>query len=382
MSLVGSGLSRDDTSSSGIARFVRRYEADWRASTRFRPEPRDYLPDDVEQRAAVLTALLRADLILGWRAHERYPVEWYRARYPELDDESLLALIYEEYCLREEAGESPTPAEYQARFPDIARSFQEVLEIHDLVGRAGAPSVRARRESGPPFPATGETIAGFRLVAELGRGAFARVYLAEEQHLADRPVALKVSRTGSREPETLARLQHTHIVPVYSSRTDPLTGLHLLCMPYLGRVTLLQILHHPGIRSARSGADLLGLLDCLEPLVGVTEKTSSRASLATLTYARAIAWWGARMAEALEHAHDRGVLHRDIKPSNVLLTSDGLPMLVDFNLSREITIDGPNADVSVGGTLGYMAPERLVALAEGLPDHVDARCDIYSLGVV
>ncbi|MGO9923982.1 MAG: protein kinase domain-containing protein [Isosphaeraceae bacterium] len=382
MSSVQSSPRRDDTSSRTIALLVRRYEADWRSATRFRPDPRDYLPDDIEQRLPVLTALLRADLVLGWRAHEPCPVEWYRARYPELDDESLLALIYEEYCLKEEAGESPTAAEYQARFPDVARSFQEVIEIHALVRRAGDPSSRAPRENGPSFPAPGQTIAGFRLVAELGRGAFARVYLAEEQHLADRPVALKVSRTGSREPETLARLQHTHIVPVYSSRTDPLTGLHLLCMPYLGRVTLLQILHHPAIRSARSGADLLSLLDSLEPQAAVAEKPSSRAALARLTYARAIAWWGARMAEALEHAHDRGVLHRDIKPSNVLVTGDGLPMLVDFNLSREITIDGPEADVTVGGTLGYMAPERLVALAEGLPDHVDARCDIYALGVV
>jgi serine/threonine protein kinase/predicted Zn-dependent protease len=361
---------------------VRRYESDWRASTRLRPDPRDYLPEETTQRTAVLTALLRADLVLSWKSPEPRPVEWYGARYPELNDESLLALIYEEYCLREEAGESPKPSEYQARFPDVAGSFQEVIEIHDLIGRAGDLSLRTPRGNGRPFPETGQTIAGFRLVEELGRGAFARVYLAEEQHLADRPVALKVSRTGSAEPQTLARLQHTHIVPVYSSRTDPLTGLHLLCMPYLGRVTLLEILHHPPIRSARSGADLLAALDGLKPLGGVAEKAASRAAIARLSYARAIAWWGARMAEALQHAHDRGILHRDVKPSNVLVTADGLPMLLDFNLARAITIDGPDADASVGGTLAYMAPERLDALAKGHPDHVDARCDIYALGVV
>ena len=124
---------------------------------------------------------------------------------------------------------------------------------------------RGHRRNGTTFPEAGQTIAGFRLVEELGRGAFARVYLAEEQHLADRPVALKVTRTGSREPQTLARLQHTHIVPVYSYRTDPATGLHLLCMPYLGRITLLQILNHPELAAARSGADLLNLLDRLQP---------------------------------------------------------------------------------------------------------------------
>ena len=73
------------------------------------------------------------------------PIEWYRDRYPELDGESLVALLYEEYCLREEAGESPEAAEYQARFPDVADSFREVLEIHDLIGRAQ----RTRARAGP-----------------------------------------------------------------------------------------------------------------------------------------------------------------------------------------------------------------------------------------
>ena len=101
-------------------------------------------------------------------------------------------------------------------------------------------SRRSTTSRANPLPEVGETIAGFRLVEELGRGSFARVFRAEERHLADRPVAMKVTRTGSREPQTLARLQHTHIVPVYSYRTDPATGLHLLCMPYLGRLTLAQ----------------------------------------------------------------------------------------------------------------------------------------------
>ena len=201
------------------------------------------------------------------------------------------------------------------------------------------------------------------LVEELGRGAFARVYLAEEQHLADRPVALKVTRTGSREPQTLARLQHTHIVPVYSYRTEPATGLHLLCMPYLGRITLLQVLSRPEIQSVRSGADLLDLLDRLQPPESVRiEPAASRVALEGRTYAQAIAWWGARMAEALQHAHDRGILHRDVKPSNVLVTGDGLPMLLDFNLAREPQVaDAEELPAGVGGTLAYMAPEHLEA---------------------
>ena len=92
---------------------------------------------------------------------------------------------------------------------------------------------------------------------------------------------------------------------------------------------------------------------------------------------------GGRMAEALQHAHDRGVLHRDIKPSNVLVTGDGMPMLLDFNLAQEPWIDHrDDPPAALGGTLAYMAPEHLEALAEGLDDRVDARSDLYALGVV
>ncbi len=384
MSLTQSGPKWDDTTSPSIALLVQRYEADWRSSPGPHPDPGEYLPGDPEERTAARLALLRADLVLRWKARDRCPIEWYRDRYPELDGDSLVALLYEEYCLREEAGERPEAAEYRVRFPEVADSFQEVLEIHDLIGRVRAPESRGPGRNGTPFPEPGQAIAGFRLVEELGRGAFARVYLAEEQHLADRPVALKVTRSGSREPQTLARLQHTHIVPVYSYRTDPATGLHLLCMPYLSRITLLRILSDPGIRSARTGADLVRLLDRIQPPDGaLVERAGSRMALARRTYAQAIAWWGARMAEALQHAHDRQVLHRDVKPSNVLVTGDGLPMLLDFNLAQEPRIDDSDAaDASAGGTLAYMAPEHLEALAEGRSNAVDTRSDLYALGVV
>ena len=221
--------------------------------------------------------------------------------------------------------------------------------------------------------------------------------------MADRPVALKVTRRGSREPQTLARLQHTHIVPVHSHRIDTASGLHLLCMPYFGRITLARILADAEVQVADAGAALAEALDRLErrdpalrqypgPRQAPTAYAGSHSAAPDRTdgrrlrrsYVRAIAWWGARLAEALDHAHDRGVLHRDIKPSNVLVTSDGMPMLLDFNLAREPVLeDGiAAASATLGGTIDYMAPEHLKALAEGCSDRVDGRADLYGLGVV
>ena len=155
-------------------------------------------------------------------------------------------------------------------------------------------------------------------------------------------MALKVARHGSREPQTLARLQHTNIVPVHSYWVDEETGLHLMCMPYFGRVTLAQVLADPAVRASRTGAELVAVLDRLHPPDPIASgRPIGRTALMRRTSSRAIAWWGARMAEALQHAHDRGVLHRDIKPSNVLITGDGMPMLLDFNLARESSVGAP-----------------------------------------
>src|SRR5262249_20217771 len=83
--------------------------------------------------------------------------------------------------------------------------------------------------------------------------------------------------------------------------------------------------------------------------------------LSGYSYVRALVWIVARLAEGLEHSHQRGVLHRDVKPANVLLTGDGQPMLLDFNLSQVRGDEGARA--TLGGTIAYMAPEHLRALA-------------------
>jgi tetratricopeptide (TPR) repeat protein len=383
MSSTTLGRTWDKASTPDVVRLVQRFESAWRAAGGTRPDPIAFLPDGDGRCTGALLALLRADLGLRREAGERVCVEWYRHRYPALDDESLLALIYEEYCLREEAGESPDPAEYEDRFPALVDRWREVAAIHGFLaeGPSTAPYPSEPGDGdGSPFPVSGQTIGGFRLVEELGRGSFARVFRAEEIRLADRPVVVKVSRLGTREPQTLARLQHTHIVPVHSYRTDPERGLHLLCMPYFGRLTLARVLADPGVAGARSGAALVAAIDGLQA-GDDRPRSAGRDALAGRSYARAVAWWGARLAEALRHAHERGVLHRDIKPSNVLITDDGLPMLLDFNLALDPSDQAARTE-RVGGTLAYMAPEHLGALIDPDSGPIDERADLYSLALV
>jgi serine/threonine protein kinase/Flp pilus assembly protein TadD len=255
---------------------------------------------------------------------------------------------------------------------------------------------------------------GFRLHQELGRGSFARVFLAEQAELAGRMVVLKVSAIDGDEPQTLAQLQQTNIVPIYSVHEDRRVGVRAVCMPYFGGASLSRVLRKLWIDTPRptQGQQLVEALEAMSgsrPVAPVSvdhretpdrlpdgQATLGRAGdsgagvdsqslkeLAALPYAQAVASIVARLADALQHAHDRGVHHRDIKPSNILLCADGSPMLLDFNVARNLRSDQPHR--SVGGTVAYMAPEHLRALADpgsGKSELVDHRADIYSLGMV
>ncbi|MFL5330005.1 MAG: protein kinase domain-containing protein [Gemmataceae bacterium] len=367
-----------------LDRRIGAFEAAWSSGTprlaAFLPSPDDLI------YGQCLSELIRVDLEFRRKRGQAATLDDYRTVFPELfKDKSILREIaYEEYRLRIASGESPHPREYESYYG--IDTSQWPIPSHPAA--AGDSVARS-------FPKAGEIIDDFELIEELGRGSFAKVYLSRQRGLAGRSVALKIStKFGEAEPETLARLQHTHIVPIYSShRSGP---FQLIVMPYLGATTLADLIANLRTRQTRpvSGQELtetialhrgksvpashsatdfdLAISSGRQNVAGVVWRSLSRFS-----FADAVLWIGARLAEGLAHAHERGILHRDVKPGNVLLTDDGQPMLLDFNLAA----DTMQVDPTIGGTPAYMSPEQLKQL-QGEPTTIDARADIYSLGLV
>ncbi len=310
-------------------------------------------------------------------------------------------LVYHEYCLAEAADLDPDPADYLRRFPDYSDALGRLFSLH------GALSVSTLQRMAAPagLPEAGDAIGPYRLLRELGRGAFARVFLAEQSDLGDRLVVVKVSTRPSSEPMLLARARHANIVEVLRHVDADDGALHLVCLPFLGGATLGAILQarrdrpKPGrtkARPPRSGRDFLDELDRASAPEHPSNSSHrpAREVMARLSYPRALAWMAARLAEALDHAERRGVTHGDIKPSNILITADGTPMLFDFNLAVDWhDADAANLGGGSGGTLAYMAPERLLAIADPEKTVDDRqtsrrrqpdrhRADLYALGLV
>jgi predicted Ser/Thr protein kinase len=195
----------------------------------------------------------------------------------------------------------------------------------------------------------GERIGDYEIRRLLGRGGMGAVYLAHD-HALDRRVALKIlPRRLSADPEIVARFQreamamaklrHPNLMHIYSVGEHK--GHPFFAMEYIKGSTLSSVVRKAGSLPPEEAAHIL-----------------------------------AEIISALVKVHGQGLIHRDIKPGNIMIDEDGRAVLMDFGLARAESDVGLTADHTVLGTPNYMSPEQ----AKGA--HIDARTDLYSLGVV
>ena len=322
------------------------------------------------------------EVIERWRGGARPDAAKFLSANPDVRERKSLAmdLIYEEYCLRNEAGETLVPSTFCQKFPAYRQSLQRLIDVHQFLD--AQPEVVEEKKWKWPEP--GDSVLGFKIIQKLGEGAIAKVYLAQQPELGQRRVVVKISRHGATEAKLLGKLEHPSIVPVHSVHQDADSGLTCICMPFLGTATLVDLLDLAFSKGKppQSAEILLTVARQYQP-VGSRDADEPEAALILRrgSYVEGILQLGVQLAEALAAAHDAGVMHRDIKPSNVLLSRSGRPMLLDFNLSTDLDMPLER----VGGTVAYMAPERirrLIADDTKSESKIDPRSDVYSLGAL
>jgi WD40 repeat protein len=311
------------------------------------PDTRQLVCDAGPLDADQLVEVLLVDQGERWHRGRELPAEEYLRWCPELggDPEWGLALVYGEYVARKELGQEPDPGEFLRRFPQYSARFEQQLALHQALGRGIGPEWGSR-DGSPSLP----EVAGYEVLAELGRGGMGVVYKARQRGL-NRVVALKMILAGQLaspqdvrrfqvEATAAAELDHPHIVPIYEVGQD--AGRHFFSMKLIEHGTLASELN----RIRRDTRSAVGLV--------------------------------VAVCRAVHYAHQRGILHRDLKPANILLDAEGRPHVADFGLAKRTsggaTVTHSNAIV---GTPGYIAPEQ----ARG-ERGASTAADVYSLGAI
>jgi serine/threonine protein kinase/WD40 repeat protein len=289
-----------------------------------------------------------------------------------------------------------------ATHPEFADQLRDLLPmVAALVELGGAVGDPAELIAGHDLGKSERRLGDFRILHELGRGGMGAVFEAEQLSMGRR-VALKVLPFAAlannqalqrfrNEVRAAAALDHPHIVSVYSVGEE--RGVHFYAMQLVRGQTLAEHIEQlracrgvPGPGVSRDAGvcgrehealtlDSASVPPPTQPLTLAPISTVANAGRADDRF-RAAARLGIQAADALQHAHDQGVLHRDVKPGNLLLDREGQLSITDFGLARIEADAGMTMTGDLFGTLRYMAPEQALA-KRGCIDH---RADIYSLG--
>lgn len=343
------------------------------------------LGEDRDARRKLLLELMQIDIECRWRQHstksaaadETEPlglrIEDYLSQYDELDslEQIPLEVVKHEYRVRRMCGDRPSFQEYYDRFPHLAGQIDVALSSVDLGSqRVSHESTKSRvpqsvesthvtdeeskhcgsPKSGNPRRALPDRVGRYELEQFLDGGGFADVYLARDGQLK-RSVAVKIARPEYRnspatrdayldEAGKVAQLDHPHIVPVYDVGQTEDGDVYFVCK-YIRGSNLAKLLQHRRLTTEQ----------CVDLL--------------------------AKVAEALHHAHKRGLVHRDIKPANMLVDDDGTPYVADFGLAVREDQQREHAG-ELAGTVPYMAPEQV----RGDVHRMDGRVDVWALGVI